>query len=231
MPTWGMHLLTAKKLNKKLKIDDYNLFLIGNIITDINNGYLVENVLKVIPHKDTHYYSEKKDEKTGKIMFYDVEKFIQDNKENLQNPLILGYIVHLLTDVYWNDLTYTKHGIRDENGKVIGLKLNNGQDLLGDGELRRKTKVNDFKIYTNYLYMNKLIDIPQYDEKVYDIAKSIKCISLEKEDIQKAIHYIDVVKNGITSLKVEYKIFSQEEMLKNIEKCTQSILKYLENII
>lgn len=115
MPTWGMHLLTAKKLNKKLKINDYNLFLIGNIITDINNGYLVSNVSKVISHKDTHYYSGKKNEKTGEIMFYDVEKFIQDNKENLKNPLVLGYITHLLTDVYWNDLTYAKHGIRDEN--------------------------------------------------------------------------------------------------------------------
>ena len=41
MPTWGMHLLIAKKINKKFKITDYNLFLIGNIITDINNGYLV----------------------------------------------------------------------------------------------------------------------------------------------------------------------------------------------
>lgn len=231
MPTWGMHLLVAKKLNKKLKIKDYNLFLIGNIITDINNGYLVQNVSKVIPHKETHYYSGKKDEKTGQIMFYDVEKFIQDNKENLKEPLVLGYITHLLTDVYWNDLTYAEHGIRDENGKLIGLKLNNGQELLGDGEERRKTKVNDFKIFTNYLYMNKLIDLPQYDEKAYNIAKTIKCISLEKEDIQKAIHNIDVVKNGIPTLKLEYKIFNNEEMLENIDKCTQYVLKNIENII
>lgn len=231
MPTWGMHLLTAKKLNKKLKINDYNLFLLGNIITDINNGYLVTNVSKIIPHKDTHYYSGKKDEKTGRIMFYDVEKFIQDNKENLHNPLVLGYVTHLLTDVYWNDLTYAEHGIHDENGKTIGLKLNNGQDLIADGEQRRKTKVNDFKIFTNYLYMNKLIDIPQYDEKAYNIAKSIKCVSLEKEDIQKAIHYIEKVKNGIPSLKLEYKIFDEEEILENIDKCAENILEYLQNII
>lgn len=231
MPTWGMHLLTAKKLNKKLKINDYNLFLLGNIITDINNGYLVTNVSKIIPHKDTHYYSGKKDEKTGRIMFYDVEKFIQDNKENLHNPLVLGYVTHLLTDVYWNDLTYAEHGIHDKNGKTIGLKLNNGQDLIADGEERRKTKVNDFKIFTNYLYMNKLIDIPQYDEKAYNIAKLIKCVSLEKEDIQKAIHYIEKVKNGIPSLKLEYKIFDEEEILENIDKCAENILEYLQNII
>lgn len=116
-------------------------------------------------------------------------------------------------------------------GKLIGLKLNNGQELLGDGEERRKTKVNDFKIFTNYLYMNSLIDMPQYDEEAYYIAKSIKCISLEKEDIQKAIHYLEIVKNGIPSLKLEYKIFTEEEILENIDKCTENILKYLENII
>ncbi len=116
-------------------------------------------------------------------------------------------------------------------GKLIGLKLNNGQELLGDGEERRKAKVNDFKIFTNYLYMNSLIDLPQYDDEAYYIAKSIKCISLEKEDIQKGIHYLEVVKNGIPLLKAEYKIFTWEEILENIEKCTENILKYLENII
>lgn len=231
MPTWGMHLLTAKKLNKKLKINDYNLFLIGNIITDINNGYIVLNVSKVIPHKDTHYYSEKKDEETGKIMFYDIKKFIQENKENIQNSLVLGYLVHLLTDVYWNDLTYTKHGIFNNNGELIGLKLNNGQDFICDGEQRRKNKVNDFKIFTNYIYMNKLIDLPKYDERAYNIVKSIKCISLEKEDIQKAIHYLDMAKDGIPSLKADYKVFDEEEMLENIDKCVEKILEYLKNII
>lgn len=79
--------------------------------------------------------------------------------------------------------------------------------------------------------MNKLIDLPQYDEKAYIIAKSIKCISIEKEDIQKAIHYIDVVKNGIPSLKLEYKIFDEQEMQENVDECVESVLKYLENII
>ena len=118
-----------------------------------------------------------------------------------------------------------------KSGKLIGLKLNNGQEFLGDGEQRRKTKVNDFKIFTNYLYMNSLIELPQYDEKAYYIAKSIKCISLEKQDIQKAIHYLEVVKNGIPSLKLEYKIFTREEILENIDKCAEKILKYLEKII
>ena len=44
MPAWGMHLLIAKKVSEKINIENYNSFLIGNIVPDINNGYLIPNV-------------------------------------------------------------------------------------------------------------------------------------------------------------------------------------------
>lgn len=228
MPTWGIHLLTARKVNKRLNIKDYNSFLIGNIITDINNGYVIPNISKVIAHKNTHYYSE---EETGKIIFYDVERFVKDNNKNLENPLVLGYITHLLTDSYWNALTYEKHGVYDKNNKLIGLKLNNGKNLIVDGEERRKTKTNDFKIFTNYIYVNNLVDIPKYEEKVYDMSRKIKCIDLTKKDIEETINYLEMAKKGIPLLKKEYEIFTEQEMLENIDKCVESVIEYFNNII
>lgn len=228
MPTWGIHLLTARKVNKRLNIKDYNSFLIGNIITDINNGYVIPNISKVIAHKNTHYYSE---EETGKIIFYDVERFVKDNNKNLENPLVLGYITHLLTDSYWNALTYEKHGVYDKNNKLIGLKLNNGKNLIVDGEERRKTKTNDFKIFTNYIYVNNLVDIPKYEEKVYDMSRKIKCIDLTKKDIEETINYLDMAKKGIPLLKKEYEIFTEQEMLENVDKCVEGIIEYFNNII
>ena len=64
MPAWGIHLYTAKKINEKLKIKNYNSFLIGNIVTDINNGYVVKNISKTKNHKETHYCVENKDRKS-----------------------------------------------------------------------------------------------------------------------------------------------------------------------
>lgn len=228
MPAWGMHLLIAKKVNEKININDYNSFLIGNIITDINNGYVIPNVSKIITHKDTHYYSEEKYVKTGKTMYYNVGKFIEDNKENIKNPIVLGYITHLLTDLYWNDLAYDKHGIHNEKFELIGIKLNNGTNLIADGEERRKTKTNDFKIFTNYIYVNNLLDIPKYEDKVYDMAKVIDAIDVTKGDIKETIKYLNIAKKDLKTLKINYKIFTQEEMLKNVDICVNKIVKYFK---
>lgn len=228
MPTWGMHLLIAKKVSKKLKIKDYNSFLIGNIMPDINNGYVLSNTSKIISHKETHYYTEEKYSKTNKVMYYNVGKFVKDNSKNIKNPIVLGYITHLLTDLYWNDLTYEKHGLRNEKGELIGIKLNNGENLIADGEERRKTKINDFKIFTNYIYTNNLLDIPKYEEKLYDMAKVINAIDITQQDIKETIKYLNTVKKGVNKLKLEYKIFTEEEMLENVERCSNEIVKYFK---
>lgn len=228
MPAWGMHLLIAKKVNEKININDYNSFLIGNIITDVNNGYVIPNVSRIISHKNTHYYSEERYTETGKIIYYDIGKFIEENKKNLKNPIVLGYITHLLTDLYWNDLAYDKHGIRNEKSELIGVKLNNGQNLIANGEERRKTKTNDFKIFTNYIYINNLLDIPKYSEEVYDMAKVIDAIDVTKQDIKETIKYLNIAKKGLKTLKLNYKIFTQEQMLKNVDICVNKIVKYFK---
>jgi hypothetical protein len=230
MPSWGIHLYIAKKVNEKLKINDYNSFLIGNIIPDINNGHLVPNVSKIIGHRKTHYNLDGKLIKNGKKIFYDIEGFVNENKENLQNPIVIGYISHLLTDEYWNSLVYTNYAIQDENGELIGLKLNNGEALIGDGELRRKTKVDDFRIYAKYLYTHNLVDIPIYTEKAYELSKVIKNIELTKSDIQQSVEELNKIKNGFELERENYKILSQKEMQENTEKCTNEIINFLENL-
>ena len=59
MPSWGIHLGIANKLSQKIENIDKNLFMFGNVVPDINNGYVVEDISKIIPHKITHYDGEK----------------------------------------------------------------------------------------------------------------------------------------------------------------------------
>lgn len=227
MPTWGMHLYAAKKLKEKLKIRNYNNFLIGNIVTDINNGKVVENISKIIEHKQTHYYTENKN-KMGKSIYYDMERFIRENRECLKYDVCLGYIVHLLTDEYWNNLTYDKYGIYNENNQLIGVKLNNGTILEANSEQRRKIKQNDFKIFADYIYRNNLVDIPIYDEEIYEQIKRIKQIDLTKEDIKKVTDYFEKVKNGVYLEIKDYKIYTLDEMEKNMDMCVNYIISYLK---
>ena len=51
MPSWSVHLAIAKKVNKKLKLND-DLFLYGNLIPDVDKG-------TTITRYEAHYYNEK----------------------------------------------------------------------------------------------------------------------------------------------------------------------------
>ena len=53
MPTWKTHIKIAKDLLKKLDLNesDQELFLIGNILPDINNSYVVKDIKVKIDHQ------------------------------------------------------------------------------------------------------------------------------------------------------------------------------------
>lgn len=61
LPNWKVHLEIAKKLNKQINFDkeDLNLFLLGNIAPDINNGFIVKEISHIYNHDQTHLYNEK----------------------------------------------------------------------------------------------------------------------------------------------------------------------------
>ena len=91
MPTWKTHIKIAKDLLKKLDLNesDQELFLIGNILPDINNSYVVKYIKVKIDHQKTHYVNDE-------IPSY--QKFYNEYKDKLNNYLVLGYFVHLYID-------------------------------------------------------------------------------------------------------------------------------------
>lgn len=235
MPSWGIHLALSEKLNEKIKSKDKNLFLFGNILPDINNGYALPNISTIIPHRDTHYafikdFSGKKEIMPG------YEKFYEENKNQLDNPLVLGYLTHLLADYYWNDLTYIKHGIFDKNGERVGLVLNNKEKLFCNNNEVTKLKSNDYKIFTKYIYSNNLASPPiiqkNITEDVEEELKGIAKIKLTSDDIQSTVKYFkqyEDSKEHANDVKLkEYKIFTEDEMLNQLDKCADFVINYLE---
>ena len=85
MPNWKTHLEISRRLNEKYKFNDkdYELFLIGSILPDINNSYVVTDISKKIGHSVTHLYTDY----TWNNNFYtSVSKrnFIEKDKEKLR---------------------------------------------------------------------------------------------------------------------------------------------------
>ena len=59
MPNWKTHLELGKRLRKNFDYDnkEYNLFLMGNILPDLNNGYMLKDISEKIDHEKTHLLS------------------------------------------------------------------------------------------------------------------------------------------------------------------------------
>ena len=88
-----MHIYISLKVQKELNLS--NKFLAGAILPDM--------IKMMTKSKDiTHYI---KDYKRGEkiIRLPDLEKFLQDNKDKLNDEVTLGYYAHLIEDKIWFD--------------------------------------------------------------------------------------------------------------------------------
>lgn len=115
MPAWGIHLATTKKLLEKINIKDKNDFIFGNILPDILNGYLIKDVSNIVTHKDSHYDIYKGEK------FSNYKRFYEKYNDKLNNKVVFGYLIHLMTDNLWNKKFYNKKAIYKDD-KIIRIK-------------------------------------------------------------------------------------------------------------
>ena len=171
MPNWKIHLEIAKRLNKKFNYTQNKLeeFYLGNILPDINNCFIVKDISTKLEHKYTHYQDE------IEIPSYKNFEKIYKNKI-YEEPIIVGYYIHLYTDYTWNNYFYTNF---NDNEKLRGLSH----------EEKRTLKQDDFKVYNNLFIDNK----PKFlnKENLVEKSKKIDRISINKEDIEKVEKFLD----------------------------------------
>lgn len=106
-------------------------------------------ISKIIAHKITHYDGEK-DFKGYRRFYIKYAKYIQD-------PVILGSLTHLMTDYYYNNITYTKKAIWDEKRKsIIGVKLNNGKQI---NVTRRARKLKEMILEYMQIMFIKIVNL------------------------------------------------------------------------
>lgn len=203
MPNWKIHIEVAKQLNKKLnyKNEEYQLFLFGNILPDINNGYIVKDISEIISHRKTHYADG-----TEESYLYFYEKY---KNKIVGNPLICGYFVHLFTDYYWND----DFMIRFQSKKPFCNFTRDDMRIL---------KQSDFRAYNDY-YQNNNLNI--VDPKIIlGNISGLDCISLTEQDIIKVIQFLKNQKPYHVTFQVSTKE-QFDELLKDTVEKAYEILK------
>ncbi len=226
MPSWITHLVTANQIKQD---NEKNEFIFANIMPDILEGFYVKDVSKMIKDYQTHY--PKKTKINGiNIPLPDIERFKLQYQEKMKNPIIKGYYCHLLTDYYWNTYSYQKYFKSfDKEKNLVKIQLNNGKEKIVEWDEAVKIKQRDFRKFTKYLSENREIIAPVYTEKIKGYVEELKEFSFTKTDIESTIIFIqEMLQTKKLKETGEYQIFTQKELLENLDKSIEFIKTKLE---
>lgn len=229
MPSWSIHLAIAKKVNDKLNLDK-DLFYYGNLLPDVDKGTPIS---RDEAHYDNHTIPFPNCPKEHMI---DIDLFLKDYKENLSNPLILGYYCHLLVDNFYNNEIYSNKWIQDANNNIIGIKLKNGKNLnIGIEDKKRqkrKYKHKDFELYGKYLFKEKKIELPKDGITIKNNIKYLKNRFVSDELVDYRLNYLNNGFIKFNKLKFNellfqhnYKLFTKNELDRIFDNCADMVLK------
>lgn len=224
MPNWGEHLLIANKILKKIKLDE-NLFLFGNILPDVQDGFLVKGISNIQPHKINHY--DLNGEKYNPNIKKGYEVFYEKYSEKMCNPIIMGYLTHLITDFLWNNMFYNGKCVK-ENDKLIGFINKKGELIKGDKADLGKNKQRDFGIFSSYIYKNYNMKLPEFSLEVAKNANIIENININNDDVKKVVDYINETKIDAINQNQEMKVFTIEELEKQIDYTVEFVYNFLK---
>lgn len=217
MPSHNIHLAIARKINKILNLN-LDEFMLGNILPDI--------VCK--EHRNTHFCPDK----PGIKGITRPEEFYKKYKDKMNNTIMIGYLIHLLTDKFYNEYIFKNFFIYDENGDDKGLIIN-GKKIFMDKKEIKKIKHQELYNYgkwllnNNYvskfksvLCINKVINIEEFN---YDKEIAIKYIIDHNDmmDKNKKLKILNIFR------RYKFKLSSKNKWDKKFIECCNFIERFL----
>lgn len=192
MPSHKIHIKIAQDINEKLKLDNDSIML-GSVLPDLtttkNHG------LSHFQYKDEYPYN-----------LANADEFIK-KYPNMNDDISIGYIIHLLTDRFYNNWYY-------RNFKLKGINKT------------KEFKHSLFESYDNYILkhfkLNKFNDI--------EIINKIPNYQDLEFDEKYLTDYIDKFNNEIDNSEIDnnYTINNLDSLNKLYNDCLLFILNFLE---
>ena len=143
------------------------------------------------------------------------------------NPIIVGYLTHLITDCLWNDMFYNGKCIK-ENDNLVGFINKNGQLVKGDKQELSEHKQQEFKIFQSYIYKNHNMKLPEFSLEISQNANIIENININDEDVRKVVDYIKQTKIDSKDENLETQIFTIEELERQIDNTVDFVYSFLK---
>ena len=220
MPTHKMHMAIANKVNKTLKLDN-DMVMIGSVLPDLTVDKR---------HRISHF----KNGEEGIEGTANPYKFLLKYKDMLDNPVMVGYLIHLLTDRFFNSYVFQNYYIYDENTHLIGIKFHDEEVMMPIEKIRYE-KHRDFYVYDKYLTeKGRVSKFKSYDciDKIVNIPDAMFDKSLIKRYIKNANIDIEHAKKGefFKHLGNTYKVMNFEELEKQFDLCCAQILRFFSGL-
>lgn len=210
MSDWWTHLYCANKVNEKIGYAGVqkDLFLYGNILPDINPGWLIEPETQ-IDQSITHFEIDW----CGQGYFWVPQRFFEEymEKDNKVNPLKLGYLFHIWLDVSFMTEFMSRVPVSDT--------INRGFEVR---EWKWKDNEIFIKKYPQQLSIENIFE-------VVNIAKEIKEINVTRNDLLKVPAYLEEF--GRKRTNDEYHVFDEKSLSDFYEKLCDDFTKWAQSLI
>lgn len=196
-----IHIAVAKEINKDLKMKEKELFL-GAIAPDISKQ-LGESKVK------SHFLLNDKSDLPI------LDNFLDKYQDNLNNPFIMGYYIHLFTDYLW--FKYFISEITNDNDYI---------KLLNENKITCSKEEISKLIYNDYTNLNILL-IEEYnlDLSLFYEELEIPNIKFDEIPLNKLQIIVDQMGIIIANSKKEYTYsFNIDNIKQFIEFCKKIII-------
>lgn len=195
-----IHIAVAKEINKDLKMNEKELFL-GTIAPDISKQ-LGESKVK------SHFLPN---DKTDLPI---LDKFLDKYKNNLNNPFIMGYYIHLFTDYLW-----FKYFIPEITNSSDYIKVLSGNKIKCTKEEIEKLIYNDYTNLNISLIEEYDLDLSLFYEDIE--IPNIKFDEIPLDKLQVIVDQMGII---IENSKKEYTYsFNIDNVKQFIELCKEII--------
>lgn len=188
-----IHVAIAKKVNEKLKLNN-DEFLLGAIAPD--TGKLVYGNRLI-----THFVNSNNE--------IDINNFLNKYSNKLDTAYEMGYYVHLLSDIYWENDFIIKYIVDDLVKYKDGLVVKTNKEEL------------KYLLYNDYTNLNKLL-IEHYNIDLSFLKKNYDNI---KNDIDE-ISVSDVNKLLDQMLLISTRIPEDKEYILDIDP----VIEFIDNV-
>ncbi len=220
MPNHKAHLAIAKLVNEKINMD-LDSIMLGSVLPDICNNKV---------HSKSHFQVGEKDLEG----LANPDKFVKKYKNKLSNPTMIGYLIHILTDRYYNEYLFKHFYIYDKDDNCLGMYLK-GKQVYLNSEERKHIKHRELDIYDKWLMnhgflckfkdnkcINNVIDI---DEAKFDKERLESYVKSSNKDLDKINIFSKIC-------FYNYKITNKKELDKIFNGCIKYVLDYLfDNVL